>query len=237
MTTPKHTTAASTTTPDVATQATEALASLKTLTASLPIDDAIPDNQMAATRVTGRVPLAAMSIAAGVLADSPEQFPQFDATDAQGALDYEEAMVPVARAALVLSNRITKSVLKRRSGMAHQTLALYLVMKGASRLAENEGIRTHVKEMRKLFTTKTKSRETEVSQSETAAMVKTRKSEKKEAAAQAKADAASNDLAIVSAQTALDTAVATGTLPAPRAPATSAPVTVPEAPTAVNPGH
>ncbi len=43
---------------DVSTQAADALASLKQVTASLPIDDAIAPNQVAATKVSNRVPLA-----------------------------------------------------------------------------------------------------------------------------------------------------------------------------------
>jgi hypothetical protein len=230
MTARKHTNPA--TPSDPASQAAEALARLKELTANLEIDDAIPPNQLAATRVVNRVPLKAMTIAAGVLADDPAQFPQFDAADAQAALAYEQAMVPVARAAQELANRITKSVLKRRSEMARSTLALYQVMKGTSRLTANEQTRMQVKELSKLFTTKRKARETDVSQKETDAFVRTRKSEKKQAAAEAKRDDAVSAAAIASARAALEAAVAEGTVPqvvasaanAPPATASSAPV-------------
>ena len=212
MTTHKHT--STTASSDVTTQAAEALAALKQLTAGLPIDDAIPDNQMDATKVTHRVPLEAMAIAASVLTENPAHFPQFDATDARGAMAYEQAMTPVAQAAQVLANRVTKSVLKRSSNMAHQTLALYQVMKGTSRLATNEETRTQVKQLSTLLTTFHKTRATSVPQTEVDAMVKTRKSAKKQALAQAKADAASNEAAIASAQAALDAAVAAGNPPA-----------------------
>jgi hypothetical protein len=239
MTTHKQT-KTTTTTSDVTTQASTAVASLKQLTAGLPIDDAIPTNQLTATRVTHRVPLEAMTIAASILEDNPQHFPQFNATDAKGAIAYEQAMVPVAQAAQVLANRITKSVLKRRTGMAQQTLALYQVMKGTSRLDASEETRTQVKQLGKLFTTKHKSRETEVSQKEAGAMVKTRKSAKKQAVAQAKADAASNEAAIAAAQAALDAAVAAGTVPAAAPPATTTPSPAPAAvasPPAGTPGH
>jgi hypothetical protein len=197
---------------DVTTQAASALDSIRALSAALPIDDAIPPNQMAATKVTSRVPLEAMTIAAAVLANNAKQFPQFDGTEAQAAIDYETAMVPVAQAALVLSKRITKSVLKRRSGTAHQTLALYQVMKGTSRLSANEETRTQVEQLKKLFTTRAKSRAADVTQAEAEKMVKTAKSKKKQAVAEAKAADASNVATIATAHATLDAAVAAGTV-------------------------
>jgi hypothetical protein len=222
---------------DVTTQATDALASLKQLTASLPIDDAIPPNQMAATKVSNRVPLEAMTIAAGILNDDPKRFPQFDGADAQAAIDYEQQMVPVGQAALVLSKRIARSVLKRRSNMAHQTLALYQVMKGTSRLSTNEETRTQVQQLKKLFTLNPKSRDTDVTQVETKKLVKTAKSTKKQSVAQAKAADANNDAAIATAQASLEAAVAAGTVSqfvaAVTAPSTAtAPVAAPTAPAA-----
>jgi len=225
---------------DVTTQAASALDSLRALTSALPIDDAIPPNQMAATKVTSRVPLEAMTIAAGVLANNPKQFPQFDGTEAQAAIDYETAMAPVGQAALVLSKRIAKSVLKRRSGTAHQTLALYQVMKGTSRLSTNEETRTQVQQLKKLFTTKPKSRDTSVTQVETQKLVKTAKSAKKQAVAQANAADANNKATIATAQATLEAAVAAGTVSqfvaavtAPSSPA--APAVAPAAPAAVVP--
>ena len=219
----KSTKSTKTTTSDVATQATAAIASLKQLVSSLPIDDSIPPNQMSATRVTSRVPLDAMMIASSILADNPKQFPQFDAGEAKAAIEYEQQMAPVGQAALVLSKRITKSILKRRSGMAHQTLALYQVMKGTSRLDGNEETRTQVQQLKKLFTTKRKTRDTEVTQDEAQTMVKTRKGEKKSEVAQAKLSEAANEAAAATAQANLDAAIAAGNVAAFVAPAAASP--------------
>jgi hypothetical protein len=244
-----------TTKSDVKTQATDAVASLKQLTTSLPIDDAIPSNQVASTRVTGRVPLEAMTIAAAILQNDPKQFPQFDGTEARAAIDYENAMVPVGQAALVLSKRITKSVLKRRSNMAHQTLALYQVLKGTSRLATNEEIRTQVQQLKKLFTLNPKSRDTNVTQAETKQLVKGARSAKKQSVAQAKAADANTEATIATAQATLEAAVAAGTVSqfvaavtAPSSPAAPGAAPAPSAATvsaapataaagAITPGH
>ena len=203
-----------TTSKDVKSAAEGAIANLKQIATTLPIDDTLQENQLAATRVSNRVPLDAILIAVGLLNDDPKQFPQFDAADAQAAIDYEQALLPVAAAATVLAKRITRSVQKRRSTTAHQTLAFYQVVKGTTRLGATEETRTKVKQMSKLFTTKTKSRETDVTQKEAGSMVKTRRSEKKQAVAQQKATEASNEAAIAAAQATLDAAVAAGTVPA-----------------------
>lgn len=231
---------------DVSTQAADALAAIKQVTASLTIDDAIPPNQMAATKVSNRVPLEAMTIAAGILKDDPKRFPQFDGADAQAAIDYEQQMVPVGRAALVLSKRIAKSVLKRRSNMAHQTLALYQVMKGTSRLDTNEETRTQVQELKKLFTLNPKSRDTSVTQEHTKQLVKGAKSVMKQTAAQAAAADANEKAALATAQATLQAAVSAGTVsefvaavtaPSSPAAAPAAPAaTVPAAPAAAAPG-
>jgi hypothetical protein len=197
---------------DVTTQAADALASLKQLTASLPIDDAISPDQVAVTRAANRVPLAAISIAAGILKDDPKSFPHFDAADAQAAIEYEQQMAPVGQAALVLSQRIAKSVRKRRGNTARQTLALYQVMKGTSRLTTNEVTRTRVAQLKKLFTLNHKSRDMSVTQEETKQLVKTAKSAKKQSVAQAKAAEANTEATIATAQATLEQAVAAGTV-------------------------
>jgi hypothetical protein len=229
-------TTAAATTPDIGSQAADALATLKQLTSALPIDDAIPPKDMSATRVIGRVPLEAMTIATGVIADAPAQFPQFDPVDAQGTIDYEQAMVPVAQAAQVLSSRITKSVLKRRTQLAQETLALYQVMKGTSRLPASEQTRTQVKQMSKLLSTRRKVRATEVSQTEADQMVKTRKTEKKAAVASTKLAAVAGEAALANAQVTLQAAANAGTLPPPPLPGATSPVApaaaVPAAPAA-----
>jgi hypothetical protein len=216
----------------VATVAANALANLESVTSTLPIDDAIPANMVDLTKVANRVPVEAMTIASTILNNDPKSFPQFDGAEVKASIEYEQTMMPVADAAQLLANRIVKSVRKRKSGAAQQTLALYQVVKGTSRLSTNEETRTQVKQLSNLLTTRRKSRETEVTQNETQVMVKTRKSAKKQAVAQQKAAEASTEAAIAAAQATLDAAVAAGTVPAATGAATPVAVAAP----AVAPG-
>lgn len=214
----------------VSAQAGDALASLKQLTGALPIDDAMPPKALAAAKVSNRVPVEVMSIAANILNDAPSQYPQFDATEAQAAVDYEQAMVPVAQAAQVLSTRITKSVLKRRSAMATQALALHAVMKGTARLPTNQQTRTQLKSMSKLLTTKRKSRATAVTKKDTAGVATVIRSQKKAQAAQAAVTAATGKAAIAGAEAVVRVTANAGVLP--QTPAPSAPPVAPTAPVA-----
>jgi hypothetical protein len=228
--------------PSLTTQASGALASLKALSSSLPIDDALPPKELAAAKVSNRVPLEVMTIASSVLNEDPTQYPQFDATGAKAAVDYEQAMAPVAQAAQVLSSRIEKSILKRRSTMATQALALYAVMKGASRLPANEATRTQVKTMKALLTVKPKSRATAVTQKETQQVTKVMRSQKKAKAAQAELDAASGKAALANAEAATQVAANADLIPqAPTPPAPSAqpasPPAAAPAPVSVTPSH
>lgn len=228
---------------DLNTQASNAVASLKDLASKLPIDDALPPQAAKTARAMNRVPLEVLSIAANVLADDPSQYPQFDATEAKAAVDFEQAMGPVAQAAQALSDSLQKTVLKRRSAMATQALALYAVMKGNARLPKSEQSRTQVKAMGNLLTTNRKSRATSVSQKETAQYVQKAKAQKKSMVAQAAADEATTKAAYVSALAALQTASTAGAAPQPiatqatPAPASSSPAASPTPAAPVTPGH
>jgi hypothetical protein len=164
------------------------------------------------------VPAEAVAIVAGILAATPEQFPQFDPVEAQDAIDYEKAIAPVAQAALVLAKRLAKSVLKRRTRSAQNTLAVYLVMKGMSRLDANETTRTQVRQLKALFSTTTRSKATSVSQKEADAMVKERTAQKKAEVATANLATAASDAALATAHVTLQEQAKAGALPVPPLP-------------------
>jgi hypothetical protein len=237
---------------DLNTQASSALATLKELASQLPIDDALPPQAARSAKALNRVPLEVLSIAASVLAEAPSQYPQFDATEAQAAVTFEQAMGPVAQAAQNLSDSLQKTVLKRRSAMATQALALYASLKANARLPQNEQSRTQVKAIGKLLTTSHKSRATSVTQRETAQYAKATKLQKKQQVAQAAADQASSKANYAAALAALETAATASTAAPPTAtqatpaPASSSPAASPtpavpsasSAPvTSVTPGH
>ncbi len=233
---------ASTKPTDLTAQASSAVASLKELASQLPIDDALPPQAAKAARGMNRVPIDVLSIAANVLAHDPSQYPQFDATEAQAAVAFEQAMTPVVQAAQSLSDRLRKTILKRRSAMATQALALYAAMKANARLPKNEQSRTQVKTMAKLLTTNHTSRATSVTQKETAQYVKTAKIQKRQQVAQAVADEANAKANYVAALAALQTASTAGTAAEPIAPqATPAPAASPtpaaHSASSVTPGH
>jgi hypothetical protein len=194
-------------TSDLAKLGSDAVATLKQLTSELPIDDALTPKELAAAKVSNRVPLEAIAVASSVLNEAPEQFPQFDAVGTQTAVEYETTMAPVAQAARVLAERIEKSILKSRSGVANQTLALYAVMKGTARLPASEVTRTQVKQLAALLTTRHKSRNVEVTQDEALKLTRVLKSQKKVALAQAKVASAAKDAAFAQADAAMQAAV------------------------------
>ncbi len=175
---------------DFGTPAKAAVADLKALASTLPIDDAIPPHALAQAQVSNRVPLEILSIAAAVLGEDPSQFPQFDAVLAQEALDYVDAMTPVATAARLLAARLTRSILKRRSAAAIQALALYAVLKGTARMPANERMRSQAQAMGQILQTKRRSRATTVTKKEMNQAVKAARLQKKADAAQAAADKA-----------------------------------------------
>ena len=190
----------STHTTSIQTQASDALALIKEVTGKLPIDDALPPKDLQAAKVTNRVPLEVMTIASSVLNEDPTQFPQFDGAGIRSAVEYEQAMAPVAVALQVLAERVQKSVLKRRAGAANQSLALYAVMKGTARLPANEQTRTQVRTMGQLLTTNRKSRATSVTEKEKEQFAKGLKVSKKAAAAKATVDDASAKAAYADAE-------------------------------------
>jgi hypothetical protein len=220
MTSHKHPTKDST---DLATTAASALATLKDLDSTLPLDDALPARELVAAKIANRVPNEAMSIVSTVLNDDPTHYPQFDAAEAKAALEYEQTMSPVGDAVRALADRIDKSVLKRRSALANTTLALYVVLKGNARLPANEKTRTQVKRLSTLLTTKRKSRATSVTQVETEQAQKEIRAQKVIKVAQAAADAATGKASIATASAALVAARGGAALPPAAPPVTTSP--------------
>jgi hypothetical protein len=217
---------------DVTTQAAKAVAALLALSNTLPIDDAIPPKDLAAAKVTNRVPLKAMQIAAEILTANPGQYPQFDAAEATSSVAYEQAMQPVADNALALSQRITKSILKKRSTNAVQTLALYGTLKSVARLPASESTRGQVKQLTKLFTTNKRPRAEKVTQKELGEVAKGMKKTKVanvKAAKAAVANAAAAEAATAAGIVPPGTASPVSPSVAPAAPASPpAPVAIPQ---------
>ena len=191
----------------------------------MPIDDAIAPQALAATKITNRVPLAVMQIAAGVVSDNPSQYPQFDAAGIQSAVEYEQAMAPVAAAAQALADSIQKSILKTRGTAANQALALYAVVKGTARLPTSERSRVQVKTMGKLIATRRKTRATQVTEKEKDGFAKAQRSQKKAQVAQTTASDAGTKAALAAAQASLDAGVLPSATPTPAPAETVAPST------------
>jgi hypothetical protein len=214
-----------------------AIADLKGLATELPLDDAITKQAFAQLRVNNRVPLGVLSIAAQILNEAPALFPQFDAVEAQAALDYVTAMGPVATAASALATRLRRSVFKRRANAANQALALYAVLKGTARLPANVPMLDQVKEMGQLLTTHRKSRKTSVTKKETGQMVKVARTRKQAEVAQAEADQATAKAAAAHAVAAAQAEANEGSPSAAPPAASPAPSTPPTPAAPTTPTH
>ena len=113
----------------------------------------------------------------------------------------------------MLAERLQRSILKRKTTMANQSLALYAVMKGTLRLDVSEQTRSQVKTMTKLLTTNRTSRATSVTVKETSAAVRTMTAQKKAKVAQATVSDASNKAAFASVHAAIQAAANSGSPP------------------------
>lgn len=184
---------------DLATLSASFLARLRALASTLPLDDSLTPAELQHARMAKRIPLQALVIAAGVLEAEPARFPDFDAADARAAVDYEQTMAPIADEMRVLAASIDRSVMKRRSAAAKQSLALYATMKGVARLPANEKTRSQVKEMADLLTTNRKKRDTSVTLAETEQLKKVARSAKVARVKRAQASSAAAEAATAAA--------------------------------------
>jgi hypothetical protein len=212
----------------VGAQAASALTALRVIATNLPLDDSLTPTALKHARATNRVPLDVMVIASNILQADQARFGDFDANEARAAVEYEQAMLPVAREARALADSIDRSVMKRRSAAATQSLALYATLKGVARIPANEKTRSHVKEMRALLTTNKKKRATSVTQAETKGLAKVARSAKVAALKSAAAKVAVEDATIAAAEAATAAAAHGSALPsAPSSVATKAPAPTP----------
>jgi hypothetical protein len=204
---------------------------------ALPFDDPSAKDAQAAI-VANRVPPAAITIAAKILEANPQRFPDLDPTVTRSALAYDQALSPLVLQLAQLQQRTAKTVLHRRGQGATQTLALYQILKGLSRVSMNKATLVQQKQLEKLIRTSHKVRATTVTKKELkvakSGMTASKKSKSKAAAAaaaNAEAQQAAATEAVVLAATGGATAQAATPPQAPPAPAPSpAPATVPVTP-------
>jgi hypothetical protein len=125
--------------------ADEAVKELDALEAKLDLDIVIRPNDKQQIHSLNRVSVKAVNLAADIVTSDPTRFPDF--TDIPGAADYTNAMGRVATRVTELGTHVTKSIQNKRYPTALQVLALYQVIKGLSRLADNETMREKVPEL------------------------------------------------------------------------------------------
>jgi hypothetical protein len=201
-------------------QASDAVATIQQVAKTLPLDNVSPTEAKAA-QTASRVPVAVMNIALGILTENPDRFREFDAEAIRSAIDYEQAMAPLATAVSTLARRILRNIRKRRGTAANQSLALYQTLKGLSRLTANDPLETEIGEMEKLLTTTPKGTSTRLTKKEAAA--NNRKAKKAKVAAAKRAEASAADDAAKEAEKAAgidetpagDPQTEPGTKPAP----------------------
>ncbi len=207
---------------DLFTLANDALVALKHIASGIPLEDVSPEDAMSA-RSGNSVPDEAMTIAISVLEANPKRFPDFDPKAIRSAVQYEQAMSPLGTQVTLLGQQITKNVQKQRGDAATQTLALYQMLKGLSRMSLSEATRSQQREMGKLFTKAHRPRATSVTKKEAKVAVQSVKATKV-AAAKAAIAAAANADAAEAADAAGIAAPVSPTVSAPAAATTATPV-------------
>jgi hypothetical protein len=213
---------------DLVTTANDAAVALKHVVSGIPLIDVSPE-QAAASRSGNLVPDEAMTIAIAILEANPKRFPDFDPKAIRSAIQYEQAITPLATQVTSLGQQLTKNAQKQRGDAATQTLNLYQTIKGLNRQTVNESTRAQQRQIGKLLTTHKKRRATTVTQAEAKVAVKSVKATK----------VAADKAAIAAAATAAaaEAADAAGITPTPAlAPVTTTPaVAVVSAPVTTTP--
>jgi hypothetical protein len=173
---------------------------------ALPLDGGLVEKARKSAPGLQHVPTEALAESASILEQEGSRFPSFDAQEARDAVDYEQSMATVVSAASALIAKAQASVLARRSKAAEQTLALYAVLKGQSRV--DGSLREPVRRLSPLLNTRKNPHQTKKQ--------KERKAAKKESPAAAPA-------APVAAETASTAPVSDAPVTPEVAPATPAP--------------
>ncbi len=150
---------------DVASAATKVMSLLQELSALIPFDDPTAQ-ELQAARGSTRVPDEALSIAASILAANGPRFPDLDLATIKAALAYDQSLGPVALELEQLQQRTAKTVTNRRAKGVTQTLVLYQMLKGLSRVSLNQATLVQQKQLAKLLKTSHKVRATSVTEAE-----------------------------------------------------------------------
>jgi hypothetical protein len=125
--------------------ADETVKELDALEAKLGLDIVIRPNDKQQIHALNRVSVKAVNLAAGIVTSDPTRFPDF--TGIPGSADYTNAMGRVASRITELATHVKKSIQNKRYPTALEVLALYQVIKGLSRIADNETMREKVPEL------------------------------------------------------------------------------------------
>lgn len=119
-----------------------AMKELDALESKLDLDIVVRPNDKNQMRAATRVSSSALRMAADIVGAAPDRFPEFIGIADDAA--YVETMLPLANRALALANHIQKSIQNRQAPASEKTLALYAVVKGLGRIADNETMREKV---------------------------------------------------------------------------------------------
>ncbi len=150
---------------DVVAAAAKAMSLLQQLSALIPFDDPTA-KELQAAHGTSRVPDDALTIASSILSANASRFPDLDPEITKTALTYDQALGPVALVLQQLQQRTAKTVTNRRAQGVAQTLALYQMLKGLSRVSLNTATLVQQKQLEGLLKTRRKVRATSVTQAE-----------------------------------------------------------------------
>ena len=125
---------------------------------SLPLEDGLVEKARKSALGLQHVSTEALAESASILETVGSRFPTFDAKEARDAVTYEQSMGEVVSRASALIGRVQASILQRRSKAADQTLALYAVLKGQSRV--DGSLRDSVRRLTPLLNTRTNPHQT-----------------------------------------------------------------------------
>jgi hypothetical protein len=121
------------------------------LEASLGLDET-PLPQEFKRAVPGRtIPVEAIKLATSVIEQNPSRFGEFDSHSMHEAIRFDDEMVPIARRARALADRLDQAIIMKRNKPAEDTLVIYAMMKGIGRMRGNQAVLNHVRDMGKLL--------------------------------------------------------------------------------------
>ena len=131
-----------------------AVQDLDALETKLKLDFAIPPTEKSQTKVTNKVSLTALGLAASIASSDPARFPEYQSLPDAAA--FVETMARLADRANELATHVGKAILKQRYPASILVLSLYQVVKGLARVADNEVMRENVPKLAKELAPKRK---------------------------------------------------------------------------------